>query len=267
MRVPPVSTRLGGKKLVVFDLDGTLTKTKSPITRSMSRLLVKLLEKNPIAIIGGGKYAQFKKQFLQHFSCPRALLPRLFLFPTTATSFYRYCSGWKAVYRHELPPATRRKVIRTFHEVLRDIHYIPPAKTYGKVIEDRKTQVTFSALGQEVVARLGRRGVELKEEWKRKNAPVKMKIAREMRKRLPNLAVGAAGFTSIDVTRKGIDKGYGMRQIEKHVKVPLRDMVFVGDALYPGGNDYAVRRTGVDWIAVKGPEEAAKVIRRLIHHL
>jgi len=77
------------------------------------------------------------------------------------------------------------------------------------------------------------------------------------------LEVRAAGFTTIDVTKKGIDKAYGIRQIQKHLKIPISKMFFIGDAIFPGGNDYAVVRTGVDYMPVKNPEEAKKIINVL----
>lgn len=256
---------LKNKKLIIFDLDGTLAETKSYMDAEMSRLLCALLGRKPVAVIGGGKYELFQKQLLAKLRCPKDRLPRLYLFPTTSTSFYRYRrSGWRQVYVHKLPLAQRRKILRTFERVFRELGYVHPAKVYGKLIEDRGTQVTFSALGQEVVAVLGDKGVRLKKEWKRKYTPLKMKIARRMQKYLPDLEVRAAGYTSIDVTRKGIDKAYGVKQIQKHLRVPVKDMLFVGDALYPGGNDYAARRTGVKCIQVSGPEETKKIIRQIV---
>ena len=91
-----------------------------------------------------------------------------------------------------------------------------------------------------------------------------MKIAKAVGKRLPGLEVHAAGFTTIDVTRKGIDKAYGVRQIEKYLHVPIKNMVFVGDALFPGGNDYAAKRTGVQCIPVRNPEDTKKVIKKIL---
>ena len=252
------------KTLIVFDLDGTLTETKSSIAQDMGRLLVRLLEKKSAAIIGGGRYKQFRIQFLKQFRAPKELLKRLYLFPTTATSFYRYQGGWKNVYFHELSGKDRAAVKYAFREVLKEIHYVPPPKLYGKVIEDRRTQVSFSMLGQDVVAMLGARGVRLKKEWKRKNTPVKMKIARLMAKRLPHLEVHAAGYTTIDVTRRGIDKAYGIHQIRKKLHVPIKNMLFVGDAIYPGGNDYAAVKTGVDYVQVLGPGETTKIIELIL---
>ncbi len=259
-----MQTKFENKKLIVFDLDGTLTETKSNMAPGMANTLTQLLQKKKVAVIGGGKYAQFRKQFIAQFHPPRALLKNIFLFSTTATSFYRYRGGWKKEYAYELSRNERARIVKAFRDVLREIRYVHPKKTYGKVIEDRRTQVTFSALGQDVVAVLGDKGVALKKKWTREHTPLKLKIAKLVGQRLPDLEVHAAGFTSIDVTRKGIDKAYGIRQIKKTLHIPIRDMLFVGDALFPGGNDYAVRRTGVDWIAVKGPAETKRIIRAIL---
>jgi phosphomannomutase len=252
------------KELIVFDLDGTLTETKSNLEPYMSRVLVTLLKSKKVAVIGGGTYRQFKKQFVSRLTCPPALLTRLFLFPTTATSFYRYHGGWKKVYALELSKKARQQVKQAFRDVLREIHYVRPQKVYGKVLEDRGSQMTFSALGQDIVARLGKKGVQMKKEWTQKNTPLKFKITKLVARRLPGLEVRASGFTSIDVTRKGIDKEYGVRQIEKYLHMPIRKMLFVGDALFPGGNDYAAKRTGVECVAVRGPHDTKKIIKNIL---
>lgn len=255
---------LKDKKIIVFDLDGTLAETKSIADREMIHLLLQLLEHRSVAVIGGGRYSLFKKQLLNRFPRRDDRLTHLYLFPTTATACYRYQNGWKRMYAKELPKAERTKIKRMFREVLKEINYIPPKKIYGQVVEDRKSQITFSALGQDIVAVLGKKGVAMKAEWTRKNTPIKLKIAKLMQKRLPHLAVHAAGFTSIDITKKGIDKAYGVRQIKKILKTPISKMVFIGDALQPGGNDYAARKSGIECIPVRGPEDTKKIIRQII---
>ncbi len=252
------------KKLIVFDLDGTLIETKSVMDNEMADLLCRLLSRKPVAIIGGGKYALFKELLIRRLKCPKELLANLFLFPTTATSFYRYHRGWKKVYSWELSRKQRAKIKTAFKKAFQEINYQKPEKTYGPVIEDRKTQVTFSALGQDVVKVLGERGVWLKKEWKEKNTGLKMKLARTLQRHLPNLEVRAAGYTSIDVTPKGIDKAYGIRQIEKSLGISPKDMFFAGDALSPGGNDYAALRAGVLCFEVKEAEDTKKLIKYLL---
>lgn len=257
--------KLKQKRLIVFDLDGTLVLTKSLMDSEMDRLVSKLLEEKRVAIIGGGKYGVFQSLFLRQLTAPKDLLQNLFLFPTTSTSFYKYNKGWKRVYVHALSATERSKIKATFNRVFQEIGYKHPKKTYGRIIEDRGTQVTFSVFGQDIVTALGKKGVAIKEKWKHEHTDTKMLIAKLMAKYLPNLEVHAAGYTSIDVTQKGIDKAYGLRQIEKYLKVKIKDMVFVGDAIFPGGNDYAAVKTGVDYVPVVSIEDTKKVIRALLN--
>lgn len=264
MQAPPDIQK---KKVIIFDLDGTLTETKSPMDAQMAELLRKLLERKTVAVIGGGRYELFKEQLIRRLRGPKKLLRNLFLFPTTATTFYRFTQGWNKIYDHQLTKKEKRKIFKAFQETFKEVGYVHPRRTYGKVIEDRGTQVTFSALGQDVVKALGRRGVELKKKWKDENAAMKMRLVRALERRLPNFKIGAAGYTSIDVTRKGIDKAYGIRQIKKHLRVSISQMIFIGDALFPGGNDFAARRTGVKCIAVAGPAQTKRLVRSWINAL
>jgi HAD superfamily hydrolase (TIGR01484 family) len=258
------TTEISSKDLIVFDLDGTLARTKAPMDAEMTQLMKDLLAAKKVAVIGGGKYELFQQQLLEPLTGSENLLQNLFLFPATSTSFYRYENGWQKIYSIELPPEDREKIKRTFEEVFRDIGYTHPEKTYGEVIEDRITQVTFSALGQDIVKALGDEGIRLKDEWKEKNTTVKMQIATMMQERLPHLEVRAAGHTSVDITKKGIDKAYGLQQIEEQLGFTIAQMLFIGDAIFPGGNDYAAVGTGVDYIPVKDPEETKTVIRNIL---
>lgn len=256
--------KLKPKDLIVFDLDGTLAPSKSVMDEEMGSLIKQLLSVKKVAVIGGGKFALFEHQFLNELKIPETLLKNLYLFPTTATTFLRYSNGWKKVYSHDLTKAEIDQILAAFEAVFEEIRYQHPAKTYGTVIENRGTQVTWSALGQDIVAVLGKKGVEIKNKWRDENTPLKLKIARALQKRLPNLEVLAAGHTSIDITKKGIDKSYGLQQIEKYLKVKITRMLFLGDAIFPGGNDYAITKTPIDYVSVKNPEETKKVIRHIL---
>ena len=72
------------------------------------------------------------------------------------------------------------------------------------------------------------------------------------------------GATSIDVTKPGIDKAYGIRKLRDILSIPLSEMVFIGDALFEGGNDYPAEQAGVDCIPVRGPDETKLVIETII---
>ena len=210
----------------------------------MARALTALLAQKKVAVIGGGSYEQFTNQFIRRLHCPPALLKSLFIFPTTSMAFYRYHGGWKKVYRKVLKESEKKKILRAFDEVYDMVGYVPPKKIWGEVIEDRDTQMSFSPLGQKIVDELGsKKGIALKEQWRKENNPLRLKMVKLLGKKLKGFEVRAGGITTIDITRKGIDKAYGVRQIEKVLKIPIKNMVFIGDALYPGGNDAAAKKT------------------------
>jgi len=257
-------SQIKNKQLIVFDLDGTLAPTKSTIDQEMAKLLEELLNVKKVAVIGGGKLALFQEQLLDNLKISDELLENLYLFPTTATTFYRYENGkWKQIYVHNLSQEEIDKIMAAFDKVLKEVDY-NPEQTYGEVIENRGSQVTWSALGQDVVKILGPDGIELKNKWRDENTPLKLKIAKMLQEELPGLEIHAAGHTSIDITKPGIDKAYGLHQIEEHIGVKIENMLFVGDAIFQGGNDYAITKTPVDYVQVKDSQETKDVIKAVL---
>ena len=72
------------------------------------------------------------------------------------------------------------------------------------------------------------------------------------------------GTTSIDITRAGVDKGYGLRKLSAYSSIPLEQMLFIGDAIFPGGNDYPAKEIGLDTICVANPAETLAVVAALV---
>lgn len=246
------------KRLIVFDLDGTLTESKSEMDAEMAGLIERLLEKKQVAVIGGAKYETFRRQFLSKLQAPPESLKNLFLFPTTATSFYKHNdASWEEVYRENLSDDEKKEILSAFEKTFQELGYRHPEKTYGELIEDRGTQITFSALGSSAP-------LEIKEKWNKGNPNLRSKMEKVLQKHLPDMEAKVAGLTSIDVTRKGVDKGYGIRQISRYLNVPIKEMLFVGDAFSHESNDEAALKTGVLCFQVKGTEDTKKLIRYLL---
>ena len=75
---------------------------------------------------------------------------------------------------------------------------------------------------------------------------------------IPDYSVRLGGSTSIDITKAGIDKAYGIRKLEEILNILPAEMIYIGDALFPGGNDYPAKQAGVQCIAVKGPDDTKR---------
>jgi len=243
------------KKLIVFDLDGTLAESKSSLDAEMSGLLHDLLTVVKVAVISGGDWPQFEKQLLSNLP-HNERLANLSLLPTCGTKFYRYDSAdWKKVYSEDFTADQREKILSSLKKAI-GVAGFKIEKLWGEQIEDRGSQITFSALGQQAP-------LEEKEKWDSDFAKRK-KIQAILDTLIPEFSVRIGGSTSVDITKPGIDKAYGIRKLRDLLGISLEEMIFVGDALYVGGNDYPAEQAGVVSIPVRDPNETKRVTQAII---
>lgn len=253
------------KKVIVFDLDGTLAPSKSPLPDRMSEVLNRLLEKFQVCVISGGKFGQFEKQLLGNLKADPGRLERLHIMPTCGTRYYTYdlpSSSWKQVYAEDFSQEEKDKIIAAINQGLDKLSY-REAKVYGECIEDRGSQITFSALGQDIVDVLGEEGVRLKEAWDPDNSK-KNALRNYVAKLIPEFEVRVGGVTSIDITKLGIDKAYGVQKLIEMLDVSRDEVFFIGDRLKEGGNDYPVKAAGIDSLEINNWQETALVLEAIL---
>jgi phosphomannomutase len=242
------------KKLIVFDLDGTLAESKSNLDEEMATLLGQLLDVAKVAIISGGAWPQFEKQLLVHLPNDGRLV-KLSLLPVCGTQFYRHDGVWKRLYSDEFMPDEKHRIIAALDKAF-DASGFRPMRCWGNVIEDRGGQITLSALGQDAP-------LSEKQEWD-PNFDKREKIMAILKPLLPDVSIKTGGSTSIDITRTGIDKAYGIEKLRDLLGVGIAEMLFIGDALFPGGNDSPVKRTGIRTIQVRDVNETKRVIEAVV---
>ncbi|MDQ2892967.1 MAG: HAD-IIB family hydrolase [Pseudomonadota bacterium] len=243
------------KDLVAFDLDNTLAESKQPLKAAMGEALADLLGVAHVAVISGGDWPQFQKQVASRLPA-RADLSKLWLMPTTGTKLYTHKGdAWETVYAELFDDETKQRIMTAFDEALEATGFTP-AETWGERIEDRGSQITFSALGQQAP-------LEAKEKWDPDFAKRKV-IQQDLKTRLPGMSVNMGGATSIDITREGVDKAYGLKKLRDHSGIALDKMMFVGDAIFPGGNDYPAKELGLDTVKVRDPDDTLSVIAAIV---
>jgi phosphomannomutase len=239
------------KKLIVFDLDGTLAESKAALDPEMSVILTKLLKVAKVAIISGGDWPQFENQVLSKLP-GKNRLKNLSILPTCGTKYYVYKrGGWKQLYAENFTINEKTNITDNLNRAV-ERSGIKFGKVWGEQIEDRGSQITFSALGQKAP-------LEAKKKWDAKFVKRK-KIKAKLDKSLSGFSINIGGATSIDITKPGIDKAYGIHKLQHILKIKITEMLFLGDALFEGGNDHPARRTGVDCIQVRDPEETKRVV-------
>ena len=242
------------KKLIVFDLDGTLAPSKSSLAPQTAGLLRDLLGMMKVAVISGGAWAQFEKQLLTDL--PKgSLLANLSLLPTCGTKFFEYDGRWTELYSEDLSTEQKKKIVDSLDKAAEQAGY-RAKKVWGEVIEDRGSQVTYSALGQQAP-------LSEKEKWDADFSKRK-KITAILENLIPEFSVRMGGATSIDVTKPGIDKAYGIGKLRDTLHLSLKEMIYIGDALFPGGNDYPAEEAGVASIPVKGTDDTNVAIKTIL---
>jgi phosphomannomutase len=242
------------KELIVFDLDGTLAESKSPLDAEMATLIGRLLMVTKVAVISGGAWPQFQKQILTHLP-DDGRLERLSLLPTCGTKFYRRNGVWKLLYSEDFSRDDSDKIVASLQKAFAESGF-RPAQCWGDVIEDRGSQITLSALGQDAP-------LKAKKGWDA-DFSKRTKIKGILEPLIPGFSVHLGGATSIDITRPGIDKAYGIGKLREILHIDIADMLFVGDAVFPGGNDYPAKEAGVLSIEVRDPHETKRVIEAVI---
>jgi phosphomannomutase len=242
------------RKLAVFDLDGTLAESKSSLDAEMSALLCNLLGIVKVAVISGGNWPQFENQLLVNLPHDQRL-KNLSLLPTCGTKFFHYDGIWKELYSEDFTGEAKEKILGSLNKAL-ELSGYKPERLWGKLIEDRGGQITFSALGQQAP-------LEEKKRWDPDFAKRK-RIKAILDTLIPEFSVRMGGATSIDVTKPGIDKAYGIRKLREILGIAIEEMIFIGDALFPGGNDYPAKQAGVVSIRVRDPNETKRIIEAII---
>jgi phosphomannomutase len=245
------------KRVIAFDLDDTLAVTKSPISDRMAELFGRLLEQYEVCVISGGRFTQFESQLLDNLKVDAEKLKRLHLMPTCGTRYYAYQNnGWKQQYAEDLSTEDKELIVAKLTEGAKLLGYWE-AKPYGEIVEDRGSQITFSALGQQAPP-------EKKYKWD-PDGVKKHKLRDYAAPLLPHLEVRVGGTTSVDVTKIGIDKAYGMKKLTEVLGIGKEEFFFIGDRLEEGGNDYPVKAMGVDCMQISHANETELVIEAIIN--
>jgi len=244
-------------KLIIFDLDGTLAESKQPLTSEMAVLVARILSHTKVAVASGGALPQFIKQVVDRLPSD-ANLSNLYLLPTSGAALYEFQNdSWNKIYEERLSEKEVDSIETAMRAAATETGLIDFSEpSYGERIEYRGGQVTLSALGQEAPL------VE-KKMWDPEHTKRHL-LQANIAKRLPEFSVGIGGATSIDVSKRNVDKAYGIRQLCKRLGIDESDALYIGDELEAGGNDEAVYKTNAETKSVISPTETALLIKNLI---
>lgn len=243
-------------KAVIFDLDDTLAESfKRPSDEVLSKML-KLLGLMPVAIMTGSSMKRMEEQFLSDLVAS-AHIDRMYLFPNSSAQCFTYLNGaWALRYDLGLTEEERDHIKATIYESLETIPELRDIPFWGERMFDRGAQIAYTPVGIEAP-------LEKKRAWD-PDGVKRTKLVDALKTKLPDLEILMGGTTTVDITRKGVNKAQGVKWLAEELRIPTADMLYVGDAFYEGGNDRVVIPTGIVTRAVSGPEETPAVLEEIL---
>lgn len=243
-------------RAVFFDLDDTLAESfHAPSPRALDGI-GKLLTHIPVSVISGATFLRMHKQFLFTLeSHPHA--DRLYIFPTSGAQAYRFSSGmWEQLYDLVLDEEARTRIKKAITEAVNSLEVLHGIPHYGEQTIDKGSQIAYTHVGVDAPK-------DVKDSWDSDGSKRGL-LWKTLKESLPEFEVLMGGVTTIDITLKDVNKSHGVLWFSKELAIPVQEMLYVGDALYPGGNDAVVIPTGIQTLSVSGPAETEKIIDELL---
>ena len=244
-------------RIFIFDVDGTLTPSRQPMTKEFQTFFKQWIKKNKFYLVTGSDLPKLQEQMCMYdieaegiFTC----CGNQFWLPNSSVP----------IQSADLIYDNKFKVPRKLNKLLGTIlsNSIYPCR-YGNHIEDRGSMVNFSIVGRDC-------NQEQREEyykWDKEKGERKI-IAEAIKEKFPDLDAVIGGQISIDIYPKGMDKSQVLNVIEQERLVPPNQYIFIGDGIENGGNDYPLAElmdnTEIcDWYHTKGWEHTKEILESL----
>lgn len=236
-RIDPEDVALRGaeiraqKKLICFDLDGTLTQHKTPLSDANRAVLDKLGERYKLVMCGGGGCERIYNQ-MNHYPID--------IMGNYSMQESRVVDGQLQIIRQEHVSVDTAYVLTTCDYLRRKYGY---TDYKGESVEFHPSgMMTFALIGTKAEA-----------EDKLAFDPDKKKrqvMFLEVCQLFKDYAVFIGGTTSFDLAEKKFNKyAATMRYAGEH-GFKKDEVLFVGDDFGDGGNDSHVRLYGMDYIQI-----------------
>ena len=247
-----------GKEVIILDIDNTIKPSGVKVGTEMAKTLKAVVDAGYwLVFVSGVEFRVIKQDVLDFFAITPQVKKRVIVFSTTGAEMHLFDgSAWKTVYTNPLKSDEKTGIVNAINTVIKEHKKIIPFQGARLSVQDRKCQYTVSLLNHSTSRRI-------KTSWDRKMVKRKL-IQHDLEKRLKGFEVNLSGHASLDITRKGLDKAYAVKRLKQHLKLPSSRMIFFGDSVFRGGNDYSVKKSGVKAVKIKDEKETLKILKKLL---
>ena len=253
-------------KIFIFDVDGTLTPSRLPMTKEFQKFFKEWVKKNKFYLVTGSDLFKLQEQmdFME--------MEAEGIFTCCGNQFWKpdpHIVNCSAELIYENTFKVPRKLNKLLGTILSNSRY---PHRYGNHIEDRGSMLNFSIVGRDCTLEQRQEYFE----WDNENSERKI-IANAVKEKFPYLDAVIGGQISIDIYPKGYDKSQILEHIEKRElemsKIldnlpPHNEYIFIGDRIMPGGNDWPLsvimnEREDCSSYQTEGPEQTKQILEKL----
>jgi len=247
------------KKIVLFDMDGTLTPARKQMESNVLESLKTLYSKGyEIGIVSGSDFDYIKEQCKILFDSD--LKKKIHWLPCNGTKYYSLEEGDSAKFEinmiQELGQEHYNKLIKfCIQSQLHILNQYPELPLTGNFFQYRGSMLNWCPIGRSA-------NLHQREIWERldKDNSIRLPllcIARDefIKLGLENLVINLGGETSFDIYPKGWDKTYSLRYFQQY------QVFFIGDRCQINGNDHTIYEAcrPNSW-QTKNPEQTISII-------
>ena len=237
------------KKLIFADVDGCLCESRQRISLEMKKEVERITEKYTFACIGGNEPKQLYTQICKYLNVP------IYVLGNSGTKISKWDGkNLEQIFSDDFSQEDKAKIKLEVEALCSEFNLIPFIPKDDQIL-DRDTQITLAILGSH--APLNIRRIYDSDKIKRK------KFINWLRKKLPEFELVIGGTTSIDITKKERNKGWGIVNFCKTFNYNLKECLFFGDAIFPEENDYSVVGL-IDYIKIQNPKDTLEKFRELL---
>ena len=226
-------------KAIIFDMDGTLSESRQPISDEMIDCLRNIPNSYKKYLVTGSDMAKIEEQI------PEDVLLEVFdkVFACNGTRVFNTRLDLDDETRPIEPELIHSVTLKDFYSdsdlnhivntLLKLAHETHTKIKTGTFIEWRDSQINFSVVGRNCTTEQREDYIK----WDKKSKERK-KLVEQLEDKFQGwgLSFRLGGQISIDITRQGWDKSYAFSNISEKPE----DCVFFGDKIVPGGNDYDI---------------------------
>ncbi len=243
---PPIN--FTKKKIIIADVDETICESCQQISPEMAEQINRMTASGyTFAFISGTKAEDLQNMISSRVNETHHLLA------TTGTKYVLMeKENHSIVYNCSLSPNEKEEILLALDKLIHQYQIIS-LTTKEDQVQDRDSQITLSAIGRHASSEL--KGKYDPDGSKRQ---VWIGFLKGLLGEKYDFKIG--GTTSLDITQKGLDKEWGIRKFLKHHNLNSENVLFIGDKIYPGGNDYPATKV-VDCLAVKSPKDTLEKLR------